>query len=80
MEATLAALADAGIAPEEVDGFSSYTVDKVPEYESPACSAPRREVLQPGAARRRRGLRAGAARGDGGGHRRGARRWWSTAR
>lgn len=33
MEATLAALADAGIAPEEVDGFCSYTVDKVPEYE-----------------------------------------------
>ncbi len=33
MEATLAALADAGIPPEEVDGFSSYTVDKVPEYE-----------------------------------------------
>ncbi len=33
MEATLAALADAGIAPEEVDGFSSYSVDKVPEYE-----------------------------------------------
>ena len=33
MEATLAALADAGIDPSEVDGFSSYTVDKVPEYE-----------------------------------------------
>ncbi len=33
MEATLAALADAGIDPGEVDGFSSYTVDKVPEYE-----------------------------------------------
>ena len=33
MEAVLAALADAGIAPEEVDGFSSYSVDKVPEYE-----------------------------------------------
>lgn len=33
MEATLAALADAGIAPKEVDGFSSYTMDKVPEYE-----------------------------------------------
>ena len=33
MEATLAALADAGIAPEEVEGFSSYSVDKVPEYE-----------------------------------------------
>jgi hypothetical protein len=33
LEATLAALADAGIAPEDVDGFSSYTVDKVPEYE-----------------------------------------------
>jgi acetyl-CoA acetyltransferase len=27
MEATLAALADAGIDPSEVDGFSSYTVD-----------------------------------------------------
>lgn len=33
MEATLQALEDAGIAPEEVDGFSSYSVDKVPEYE-----------------------------------------------
>ncbi len=33
MEATLAALADAGIAPAEVDGFCSYTIDKVPEYE-----------------------------------------------
>ena len=33
MEATLAALADAGIDPSEVDGFSSYTIDKVPEYE-----------------------------------------------
>ena len=33
MEATLAALADAGIAPSEVDGFCSYTIDKVPEYE-----------------------------------------------
>ena len=33
MEATLAALADAGIDPRDVDGFSSYSVDKVPEYE-----------------------------------------------
>ncbi|TAL72831.1 MAG: lipid-transfer protein [Rhodanobacter sp.] len=33
MEATLAALADAGIEPGEVDGFCSYTIDKVPEYE-----------------------------------------------
>lgn len=33
MEATLAALADAGIAPADVDGFCSYTIDKVPEYE-----------------------------------------------
>ena len=33
MEAVLAALADAGIDPKEVDGFSSYSVDKVPEYE-----------------------------------------------
>lgn len=33
MEATLAALEDAGIDPKEVDGFSSYTMDKVPEYE-----------------------------------------------
>ena len=33
LEAILAALGDAGIAPEEVDGFSSYSVDKVPEYE-----------------------------------------------
>lgn len=33
MEATLAALEDAGIDPGEVEGFSSYSVDKVPEYE-----------------------------------------------
>jgi acetyl-CoA acetyltransferase len=33
MEATIAALKDAGIDPSEVDGFSSYSVDKVPEYE-----------------------------------------------
>ncbi|HKR44930.1 MAG TPA: lipid-transfer protein [Paraburkholderia sp.] len=33
MEATLAALDDAGIDPHEVDGFCSYSVDKVPEYE-----------------------------------------------
>lgn len=33
MEATLQALADAGIDPREVDGFCSYAVDKVPEYE-----------------------------------------------
>ncbi|CAE6957607.1 Belongs to the thiolase family (plasmid) [Vibrio sp. B1REV9] len=33
MEATLAALEDAGISPSEVDGFCSYSVDKVPEYE-----------------------------------------------
>lgn len=33
MEATLEALKDAGIDPSEVDGFSSYSVDKVPEYE-----------------------------------------------
>ena len=33
MEATLAALEDAGIDPSEVDGFCSYSVDKVPEYE-----------------------------------------------
>lgn len=33
MEATLQALADAGIDPKDVDGFSSYSVDKVPEYE-----------------------------------------------
>ena len=33
MEATLAALEDAGIDPKEVDGFSSYTLDKVPEFE-----------------------------------------------
>ncbi|CAM8628058.1 PaaJ Acetyl-CoA acetyltransferase [Burkholderiales bacterium] len=33
MEATLAALRDAGIDPKTVDGFSSYSVDKVPEYE-----------------------------------------------
>ncbi len=33
MEATLTALADAGIDPSEVEGFSSYTMDKVPEYE-----------------------------------------------
>lgn len=33
MEATLQALRDAGIDPSEVDGFCSYSVDKVPEYE-----------------------------------------------
>lgn len=33
MEATLQALNDAGIDPSEVDGFCSYSVDKVPEYE-----------------------------------------------
>lgn len=33
MESTLAALADAGVDPAEVEGFSSYTVDKVPDYE-----------------------------------------------
>ena len=33
MEATLAALVDAGIDPSEVEGFSSYTMDNVPEYE-----------------------------------------------
>lgn len=33
VEATLAALADAGIPPSAVDGFSTYTADKVPEYE-----------------------------------------------
>lgn len=33
MEATLAALNEAGIDPSEVDGFSSYSIDKVPEYE-----------------------------------------------
>ena len=33
MESVLAALADAGIDPSEVEGFSSYTMDKVPEYE-----------------------------------------------
>ncbi|AQV98318.1 lipid-transfer protein [Cupriavidus necator] len=33
MEATLQALGDAGIDPREVDGFCSYSVDKVPEYE-----------------------------------------------
>jgi len=33
MEATLQALNDAGIDPAKVDGFSSYSMDKVPEYE-----------------------------------------------
>ncbi|WP_371185608.1 lipid-transfer protein [Thalassotalea maritima] len=33
LEATLAALEDAGIDPKDVDGFASYSVDKVPEYE-----------------------------------------------
>ncbi|GAB3627921.1 DitF protein [Pandoraea terrae] len=33
MEATLQALNDAGIDPKDVDGFCSYSVDKVPEYE-----------------------------------------------
>ena len=30
LEAALAALADAGIAPEEVDGISTYTMDNNP--------------------------------------------------
>jgi len=33
MEATLQAINDAGIDPAKVDGFSSYSMDKVPEYE-----------------------------------------------
>ena len=33
MEAIHGALGDAGIAPTEVDGFVSYSIDKVPEYE-----------------------------------------------
>ena len=33
VEATLAALADAGIDPEEVDGLSTYTMDNNPEIE-----------------------------------------------
>lgn len=33
MEAVLGALDDAGINPADVEGFSSYSVDKVPEYE-----------------------------------------------
>ena len=33
MEAIHGALNDAGIAPAEVDGFISYSIDKVPEYE-----------------------------------------------
>ncbi|HQR05168.1 MAG: lipid-transfer protein [Proteobacteria bacterium] len=33
MEAVLAALADAGIDPSEVDGLSTYTMDNVPERE-----------------------------------------------
>ncbi len=33
LQAVLGALADAGIDPAEVDGFSSYSIDKVPEYE-----------------------------------------------
>ena len=33
MEAIHGALNDAGIAPVEVDGFVSYSIDKVPEYE-----------------------------------------------
>ena len=33
MEAIHGALGDAGIAPAEVDGFVSYSIDKVPEYE-----------------------------------------------
>jgi 3-oxoacyl-[acyl-carrier-protein] synthase III len=39
MEAVLAALADAGIAPEEVDGFSSYRSTRCPSTRSHACSA-----------------------------------------
>lgn len=33
MEASLQAVHDAGIDPSEVDGFCSYSIDKVPEYE-----------------------------------------------
>ena len=33
VEAALAACADAGINPHEIDGFCSYVMDKVPEYE-----------------------------------------------
>lgn len=33
LEASLAALADAGIAPEEVDGISTYTMDNNPELD-----------------------------------------------
>lgn len=33
MEAVTAALEDAGIKPSEVDGFCTYVMDKVPEYE-----------------------------------------------
>ena len=33
LEAVHGALNDAGIAPAEVDGFVSYSIDKVPEYE-----------------------------------------------
>ncbi len=70
MEATLAALADAGIDPSEVDGFSSYTMDKVPEYEiARLLGCQERQVLLANPARRRRGLRADAARRHGGGHR-----------
>ena len=48
MEATLSALKDAGIDPSEVEGFSSYSVDKVPEIRNcPLCSAARTSSSSP---------------------------------
>ena len=68
MEATLGALADAGIDPADVEGFSSYSVDKVPEYEIArllGCKNVKFFSQIP------HGGGAGDACGDGGGHRRG---------
>lgn len=38
MEATLAALSDAGIDPKEVDGFPRTPWTRFPSMKSPACS------------------------------------------
>ena len=42
VEAIHAALGDAGLEPEDVDGLVSYTVDGTPRPRSPATSASRR--------------------------------------
>jgi hypothetical protein len=65
--AILTALDDAGIAPGEVDGFSSYTMEQTDEVEiAKNIGAGGVTVLQPGAVRRRRGtgLRRASRDGD----------------